>query len=109
MRFHQKDEDKTAWLDADLVRLQFGHNKAVGEEKDARYKAALKRFVEQVGRPRDLGPAPASSGPACLQQENDLVEAHELAKQGWEAFRNTVGGRMCFNLVQQIEAKSARS
>jgi hypothetical protein len=47
LRFHQNDADKTAFLDADLARLVFGSNVAFGEDKDARYKTALKAFVDQ--------------------------------------------------------------
>ena len=43
------DDDKSALLDADIERLSFGNNKAVGEEKAGLYKAALKRFVKQWG------------------------------------------------------------
>ena len=32
LRFHAKDEDPTALADADLLRLQYGHNGAFGEE-----------------------------------------------------------------------------
>ena len=42
-----------------------------------------------------------------LQQEGSLVEAHDLAQQGAQAFPNTPGGDLCYNLVKQIEAKSA--
>ena len=47
MRFHQQDDDRSALLDADLLRLEFGNNKAFGEEKTARYKAALKLFADK--------------------------------------------------------------
>ena len=49
LRFHANDDDKAALLDADIERLGFGNNKAVGEEKAGLYKAALKRFVKQWG------------------------------------------------------------
>jgi uncharacterized protein YfaS (alpha-2-macroglobulin family) len=107
LRFHEKDEDKTAWLDDDLLRLGFGWNTAFGEEKNARYKAALKRFVDKWGD-HEVSARARFLWASVLQQDSELVEAHRLAKQGWEAFGNTVGGRMCFNLVQQIEAKSAQ-
>jgi hypothetical protein len=42
-----------------------------------------------------------------LQSEQELVEARRLAEQGWQAFPETPGGRACYNLIQQIEAKSA--
>ena len=47
MRFHAEDADKSALLHSDLERLILGKNKAFGEEKNARYKAALKRFVDE--------------------------------------------------------------
>ena len=50
LKFHQDDKDPSAFLDAGLERLQFGNHKAVGEEKNARYKAALKRFVGYIRR-----------------------------------------------------------
>ena len=49
LKFHEDDEDKGAFLDANLARLVFGHNTAFGEEKDTRFKAALKRFVDLWG------------------------------------------------------------
>ncbi|MBM4087979.1 MAG: hypothetical protein FJ276_00910, partial [Planctomycetes bacterium] len=47
LSFHQNDDDPTALADADLGRLTFGYNHAFGEEKDARYKAALEKFVDR--------------------------------------------------------------
>jgi hypothetical protein len=40
LAFHQNDADKTAFIDADLQRLIFGNNQAVGPEKADLYKAA---------------------------------------------------------------------
>ena len=42
-----------------------------------------------------------------MRQDGALVEAHDLAQQGAQAFANTPGGDLCYNLVKQIEAKSA--
>jgi len=38
LRFHQKDPDSTAFCDADLARLVYGHNVAFGEDKSRRYQ-----------------------------------------------------------------------
>ena len=81
LRFHQDDKDKSAFLDADIERLSFGNNKAVGEEKAALYKAALKRFVKQWGD-HPISAIVRYRWAAVLQQENSLVEAHDLAQQG---------------------------
>ena len=106
LRFHQNDEDKAALLDADIERLNFGNNKAVGEEKAALYKVALQRFVKQWGD-HPISAIARFRLATVLQGENALVEAHELAQQGARAFANTPGGDLCYNLVKQIEAKSA--
>jgi uncharacterized protein YfaS (alpha-2-macroglobulin family) len=45
---------------------------------------------------------------AVLQQEGELVAAHQLAERGKNAFPNSVGGRRCHNLLLQIEAKSSQ-
>ena len=42
-----------------------------------------------------------------LQQEGDLVAAHDLADRAAKPFRNSPGGKLCHNLVNEIEAKSA--
>jgi uncharacterized protein YfaS (alpha-2-macroglobulin family) len=42
-----------------------------------------------------------------LQGEDELVKARETALAGMNAFRDSPGGKLCFNLIQQIEAKSS--
>jgi len=106
IKFHAKDEDKSAFLDADLARLVFGFNKANGEEKNARYKAALKKFTDKWGDHRIAARA-LHHWATVLQQEGKLVEAHKLATRGANAFPNTPGGNRCYNLIQNIEAKSS--
>ncbi len=106
LRFHQNDEDPAARLDADLGRIGFGYNKAFGEEKDSRYKAALKRYVDRNGD-HEISARARFHWAGVLQKEKELVEAHRLATQGKQAFPDSFGGKMCHNLIQQIEAKSA--
>src|SRR5262245_45739872 len=106
LRFHQNDQDRTALLEADLARLNFGHNKAVGEEKAARYKAALKRLAEANPK-HEVGVRALYHLAATLQQEGDLVQAHQLAGRGSAALPESHGGRLCYNVVQQIEARSS--
>jgi uncharacterized protein YfaS (alpha-2-macroglobulin family) len=105
LRFHAKDTEQTALADADLLRLQFGHNAAFGEEKNARYKAALKRYVDKWGD-HEISTRAIAAWASVLQEEGQLVEAHELAARGARVFPDSPGGKMCFNLLNQIEAKS---
>jgi hypothetical protein len=106
LKFHLDDRDKTAFMDADLLRLNFGHNKAFGEEKDARYKAALKRFTDQWGD-HEIAARALYHWATVLRNDGELVEAHRLAERGKNAFPDSVGGRQCYNLIQDIEAPSS--
>ena len=102
LRFHRNDETPDARIDADLGRLEFGFEKAYGENKNDRYKAALKRFVDEWGHHRISARARADWA-SVLRDEDDLVEARRIAAAGAEAFPDTPGGNRCANLVARIE------
>ncbi len=103
--FHKDDDDKAAFLDADLARLRFGYNKMPADDRNAPYKVALKRFVDANSKDKISARAQAAWA-KVLVAEGELVEAHKLAEQGAKLFPNSVGGNMCFNIIQEIEAKS---
>jgi 5-hydroxyisourate hydrolase-like protein (transthyretin family) len=107
LKFHADDKDRTAWLDADLLRLNFGNNKAFGEEKNARYKVALKRFADEHAK-HVVSSRAMHRWAAVLHGESELVEAHKLATQGKNRFPNSIGGKRCHNLIKQIEAKTVQ-
>jgi hypothetical protein len=107
LRFHQADADRSAFLDADLDRLTLGHNHAVGEEKNSRYKAGLKRFAEQWSQHETAAMA-RFRWAGVLQGEGDLVEARRIAQAGDQAFPNSPGGKLCFNLIKDIEAPASQ-
>ena len=107
LRFHQGDEDQSALLDADLLRLNFGNNMAFGEEKASRYKAALKRFASTHAS-HVISTRAIHHLATVVHGEGDLVEAHQIASEGLNRFPESVGGRRCYNLIQQIEARSSR-
>ncbi len=107
IRFHQKDDDRAALLDADLLRLEFGNNKAFGEEKTARYKAALKRFADKFAD-HEISTRALYDWATAVHGEGDWVEARKLAQQGLARFPDSVGGRRCYNLIQLIEARMSQ-
>jgi hypothetical protein len=107
LQFHQDDRDRSAFFDVDLERLTFGKNQAVGEDRDARYKAALERFIEATSN-REISSRALAALATQVNSEGDPARAHELARRGYEAFLHGAGSDMCFNLIQQIEAKSAQ-
>ncbi len=104
--FHKDDADKSALLDADLHRLRFGWNKAVGETKNAKYKAALGAFAA-ANDGHELFAMARYQLAGVVQGEGDLVKAREIVLSTMKAFPDSAGGKLCFNLVQQIESKSA--
>jgi len=106
MKFHQNDTDPSAFIDVDLARLSFGFNTAFGENKNARYQAALKAVVDKWAD-HPLSATALSQWARLAQSEDNLVEARLLALRGANAFPNSIGGRLCRNLVTQIEARSA--
>ncbi len=107
LRFHKNDPAPAlAFADADLERLTWGWNTAFGENKNARYKAALEEFIRKYAD-WDISALAYERQGRVLQQESDLVEAHKLAERGAELFPKSPGGKLCRNLVNEIEAKSA--
>jgi len=106
LRFHAEDDDRSAWLDANLSRLVFGFNKALGETKNDRFKEALKSLIEKNGDHR-ISARALYQWARVLHQQGDYVEAHKIASRGVAAFAGTPGGNQCFNLVQKIESRSA--
>src|SRR5208282_1974391 len=98
MRFHQSDPaPRLAFAAADLERLTWGWNAAFGEDKNARYKAALEAFIGSQAD-FDISVLAIEREARVLQQEGDLVAAHELAGRGAKLFPNSPGGKLCLNL-----------
>jgi Bacterial Alpha-2-macroglobulin MG10 domain/Alpha-2-macroglobulin family/MG2 domain len=106
LRFHQPDpKPRLAFAAADLERLTWAWNTAFGETKDAHYEAALERFI-QTFADFDIAALALEREARVFQQENELVTAHKLAQRGATTFPNSAGGKLCHNLVAEIESKS---
>jgi hypothetical protein len=119
LAFHRNDEDKTAFLDADLQRLIFGNNQALGPEKAERYETALERFVEDWGD-HELSALALYQWANSAYGRGDWLRAHELADRGcqlvvmpkglkalaWDPAFGNIGASLCCDLKAQIEGKS---
>ncbi|MFW6152484.1 MAG: hypothetical protein ACOC6C_05860, partial [Verrucomicrobiota bacterium] len=105
LKFHMNDQDKSAFIEANLTRLIFGHNKAFGNEKDEFYKKALSR-IEDRWQGHPIAARALHRWAEVLRDEGDLVKAHEIASRGFKRFPESFGGKKCFNLVHRIEAPS---
>jgi uncharacterized protein YfaS (alpha-2-macroglobulin family) len=106
LAFHHKDPDKTAFLDANLLRLSFGYAQAVGDSKGERYAGALQRFAEDWGD-HEISARARFHWATVLMENDEPSEARTIALAGLTAFPDSVGGKECYNLIQQIEAKSS--
>ncbi|MFN7141944.1 MAG: hypothetical protein ACK4UN_21705, partial [Limisphaerales bacterium] len=107
LRFHQEDADPTAFVDVNIERLVYGKNVAIGENKNERFKAALRAVAERWNK-HELAALALFHVANTLREEDDLVAAHQLANSTAIDYRNTNGGQLCLSLVSEIEAKSAR-
>ena len=105
LRFHATDRDSSARIDADLWRIEFAHDHAVGPERDARYAAALEREIARDST-HELSARALHSLASLRYSQGDAVGARALAERGVARFPKSVGGHRCFNLIQEIEAKS---
>ena len=106
LAFHQDDSDKSAFIDADLHRLMFGYNHALGPEKTALYIAAMERFVD-LWSDSQIAAQALYEWARTVRSQGDYVKAHALASRGWDEYPDSIGGAWCYNLIQQIEARSA--
>lgn len=107
LRFHRNDpQPALAFASADLARLNWAWNTAFGEYKNARFKTALEAWIN-VNADHEISALGRHDLARVLQQEGDLVAARQTARRGADLYPNSPGGKLCRNLVTQIESKSA--
>ncbi len=106
LNFHQADQDPSALCDINLERLVWGWNTAGGEEKNARFKAALKDFIAKWGD-HPLAAMASWNLARVVKDEGDWVGARQIALSAKSAHPGTHGAKNCANLITEIEAKSA--
>ncbi|HLP09701.1 MAG TPA: MG2 domain-containing protein, partial [Opitutaceae bacterium] len=102
LRFHERDADRSAFLDADLARLNYAANVAAGDDKDACYDAALTRFSDANAK-HEISARALALLAQRRNQAGEPAEARKLAQRGLDAFPKSAGGAACYNLIQQIE------
>ncbi|MGB7326996.1 MAG: alpha-2-macroglobulin family protein [Rubripirellula sp.] len=108
LRFHQGDSDRSAFLDADFLRLKFGENFAYDDSKRERFQAALRRCAGECGD-IPIAARVLHRLAESLREAGDLVQAHSIATDGLDRFPDSVGGRACYNLIQSIETPSSNA
>ena len=105
LKFHRADADPSALIDADLARLKYGKNIAVGEDANARYKAAMKGMAEKWGD-HELAAQALAEWATVLNEEGDFVQARAVAQRGTQVRNGGAGSVICRNLIIGIEARA---
>ena len=104
--FHADDEDKTAFLSADLDRLRWAHGAAVADgetEPDDAIQKALSEFIDRTGD-HEIS-ALARVALAEILRPKNPAEARAVALEAVERHPQSVGAKQCHNLIAQIESK----
>jgi uncharacterized protein YfaS (alpha-2-macroglobulin family) len=99
------DASFDAVLDADLLRLEYGERAASGETKAARYRDALKDYAERNHLHPFSARARADWARIVWNEDHDAVTARAIAAKGLADFPKSVGGDLCYNIIQEIEAR----
>ncbi|MFN5918660.1 MAG: MG2 domain-containing protein, partial [Planctomycetota bacterium] len=105
LNFHAKDESPDARIHVQLERIRFAQNHALGEEKDARALSLLDDFA-RTNPKHPLSANARAQWAGILMGQNDLEAAYEVALQGKNAFPESIGGRLCHNIVENILSKA---
>ena len=96
--------DPAALLAADLDRILWAGNAAVGDGLEDRKEKALRAFIELAGG-HETAALAALHLASLVQGQGDIVAAREIAAQAAAAHPKSPGGVQCANLVAQIESK----
>lgn len=102
--FHRGDERQDAFLLADLERLRWASVAATGEDMDALFEKALRRFIDQHAGHSISAWARVDLG-GILVSRKEPKEAHAVFLAGAEAFPDHSFGKLCRNGVQGLEQR----
>ncbi|MFW6367347.1 MAG: MG2 domain-containing protein, partial [bacterium] len=105
LRLRREDQASDAFLDANLQRIHFAHNFAVGPNKEQRYIDALARFANEHADHR-ISARARHLWAETLNQQGKPAKAQKVAAAGMEAFPDSVGGKQCHNLNETIRHPS---
>ena len=119
IRFHIEDNDKAAYLDADIARLQYAFDKSVNEGRDQLYKEGLEHIYNTynssqwamqagyllAGWWRTKGDA-YNAATGTQTGKMALAEAIRVAKEVAAKFPNSEGGTNAAVLAKELEKPS---
>ncbi|WP_146582299.1 alpha-2-macroglobulin family protein [Neorhodopirellula pilleata] len=103
--YHTKKGNQAARLDADLHRLQFAAEEAIGECKDERYLEALRVFASSNAS-HPISARAQYQLASNVNDNGDPATARQIALAATQAHPKSIGAAQCRSLVDQIEAPS---
>ena len=106
LAIHRDDAEKSAFLDIDLHRLQFGYDNSFGLDRPERYAAILKAFAEAHAK-HELASMARWRWAELMDGRGEKVKAREIAAIGEKAFPESSGGKLCHDLILEIEGKES--
>jgi hypothetical protein len=99
--FHAGNATRTAFLAADLERIEWAARSAVGDDVAARHRQALEAFIAAAGD--DPTGALGRHRLATLLEADDPAAALALVRDGMARHPDSPGGRLCRQLAAALE------
>ena len=116
LRFHAKDKNQDAWIDADIHRIEFAREVSTLPEKDSLYLLGLNRIISQfsslavVSRARYLlaqwwaDQADTYAPYGDTTHRFDYLKAVEICRTAIAHPDSSAGKELCAGLLRRIEA-----
>ena len=108
IEFHRADENIDARAMAEIHRAEYicTFDEKPKKERDGAFAAFLDGFLKEYEGKTEATAYAASVKASILRNKNDLVAAHDLAAAYAAKWPDSPGGKMCANIVADIEAKN---
>jgi len=108
IEFHRADGNLDARAMAEIGRAEYicTFAEKPKKERDEAFAAFLDGFLKEYEGKTEATAYAASVKASILRNKNDLVAAHDLAAAYAEKWPDSPGGKMCANIVADIEAKN---
>ena len=108
IEFHRADENIDARAMAEIQRAEYicTFDEKPKKERDEAFAAFLDGFLKEYEGKTEATAYAASVKASILRNKNDLVAAHDLAAAYAAKWPDSPGGKMCANIVADIEAKN---
>ena len=108
IEFHCADGNLDARAMAEIGRAEYicTFAEKPKKERDEAFAAFLDGFLKEYEGKTEATAYAASVKASILRNKNDLVAAHDLAASYAEKWPDSPGGKMCANIVADIEAKN---